>query len=120
MKRFAVIALFLSFACVSLPVGHSTEAQAAFKKTQLVNALDVIRDVAIDAEKVTLLSTNTTRTVVLWHQAALKTIAASDAGWIATVSTGLTNVLNNLPKAERDLLLPYVSLAQALVKGLTQ
>lgn len=120
MKRaILVLALTITAACATLPPGHSSEAQTAFKKTQVVHALDVIRDTAIDAEKVTLLSTDTTRTVVLWHQSALKTIAASEEGWVATVSTGLSGVLDALPKAEREILRPYISLAQALLKGLT-
>lgn len=120
MRRpLLILALTLTAACATLPPGHSTAAQDAFKKTQVVHALDVIRDVAIDAEAVALISTDTTRTVVVWHQSALKTIAASEDGWVATVSTGLSGVLDALPKTERAILLPYVSLAQALLKGIT-
>lgn len=109
-------------ACATLAPGHSPEAQSAFQKGQIVKALDVIRDTATDANAQTpaLLSTETTRKVVKFHQDALNTIKAAKDGWPATVIAAADGVLDQSSPAEKQLLTPYVDLAKALLKGLTQ
>lgn len=114
----SMLALFSSLGCAKAPPTLSPEAQQAFYKTRVIKALDLARDFAIDGEATTpqVLSTETTRKIVLWHQASLKVIQASDAGWAAAITQSLTELRNGLADAEKQKFGPYLALIQVTLQ----
>lgn len=123
MKRVILAIALLGIGCASAPPNLSPLAQTAFRNTQVVKSLDLIRDIAIDAnaqKPAPLISTDTTRKVVQFHQSALKVIDATSTGWRDVVLASLNEVYNNLPPGEKQLLGPYFTLAITTLKGLTQ
>ena len=108
--------------CAKAPPDLSPEAAAAFQKTRVIKALDSFRDFAIDAEAQTpkVLPTATTRKVVLYHQATLKIMQASDTGWVQATSVGLTELVNTLAPEERAKFAPYVALITAILNEVTR
>lgn len=122
--RYAVIALIFSVAAACgashMPPNLTPQAQTAFNKTKAIKTLDLVRDIAIDAnaQSSALMTVDDTRKVVTFHQSSLKIIQASDAGWSQIVVTSLQELLKNLPPSERDLLSPYVNLAIATLKSI--
>lgn len=95
----------------------SASGMAAYNAAKVVQALDLIRDIAIDAEKQTpkVISTDATRKVVLYHQSALKTINAVPGGWKPVVMTGLTELEGQLAAGDKEKLAPYISLLKSLL-----
>ena len=122
MKRFALVLAVLAFGCASAPPNLTPQAHTAFHNTQVIKALDLIRDIAIDAnaQQPELLSTDTTRMIVQYHKASLVIIKATDTGWKTAIIAATEEVLKNLPPNEKALLTPYVTLALVTLKGLTQ
>lgn len=128
MKTLATVLLLASFGCAPytrVPPTLSTAAQRAFRNTQIIKTLDLIRDVAIAAsdQSPPLVSVDTTRNVVLFHQAALKMIQASDAGaassiWKAAILTALDETMKLLPEKERPVLAPYAALIRSTLANL--
>ena len=102
LRRYAA-ALVLTVAlsgCGGAPPPNLTPVgQAAVQATQVIKALDVLRDFAItaNAQNPPLLLTTDTRKVVDFHTAAVKTVTAVPAGWKATVQAGLTQLQADLP-----------------------
>ena len=91
-----LLALVFTIACSgNVPPNLTPEGSAAFQKTRVIKSLDVLRDFAIDAEAQTpkVLSTDTTRRVVTYHQSALRVIQSTDAGWAAAVKASLDEVV---------------------------
>jgi hypothetical protein len=93
-----------------------------------VKVLDVARDAAIGANNVdpVTFSTNSTRSVIAWHRAAIKTIQAVPSGWKPTVKAGIYT-LTCLPvsaqpctpqinQAEVNRLAPYINLVLVVVE----
>lgn len=111
----------LSFvACVHPPPTLGPVAQADYKKTQVIKVLDLLRDAAVDANAQTppLISTATTRKVVTVHQAALRTIQASDQGWASAVGAALAQLGHDptiLP-SEVQKLAPYFTLIASVIQ----
>jgi len=121
--------------CAPTPKPLSPAATAAFHATRVVAVLDVFRDAAIAANSVTppIVTTASTREVVLWHKTALKTIAAVPTGWQATVKAGLFEFTCHpmaaplpppappppctprLKPGEVEKLIPYVGLALVVI-----
>jgi len=93
------------------------EASIAFKATQAVHALDLLRDTATTANAQTppLLTTEVTRKVVLYHQSTVKVIQSSPGGWKVIAETGLDEVTKNLSSADRQTLEPYIALVRAIL-----
>lgn len=120
-----LVALTLSIGCsdgcAKAPPNLTPEASAAFRGLQVVKALDVLREVAIEANKQTppLLSEDVTRKVVTYHQSAVKVIQASPGGWVPAVQTGLDELLKDLPQKEKALLTPYVTLLKTVIAEVT-
>lgn len=106
-------------ACAKPPVDLTPEALVAFRATQAVKVLDVLRDAAIDANatKPPLLSEATTRKVVLYHQATVKITRAAPEGWVPVAKAGLEELERNLTGAEKDHLVPYVRLVKAVLEA---
>lgn len=107
-----LLAIGLLTACAHAPANLSPQGVVAWQATRVIAALDVVRDIAVDANKTTppALSTDTTRKIVTWHRAALTVVHQSPQGWRATVTTTLTELLRTLSEAERHTLQPYVTL----------
>src|SRR6266550_45349 len=79
-------ALVQSACAAKAPPSLSPEATTAWYGTRVIKALDLLRDSATSAEAAhpQLLSTETTRRIVLYHRAALQTIHDAPAGWPTT------------------------------------
>lgn len=90
---------------------------------EIAKILDVIRDVAVDAEAAHVFPTATTRLVVTWHRAALLTLPDGSqprSGWRGTVLAGLMNLKQALSADERKLLGPYIDSATLVVEAVIQ
>lgn len=119
--RIGLLLISISFAaCASAPTGLSPKGVEAFNKTQIIKSLDTLRDIAIDGEKTEpkLISTDTTRKIVLYHRSALLIIDAQGAKAITLVS--LDEVVKNLPEKEKNTLGPYIDLVKIVIKQVTQ
>lgn len=123
-RRFLPILLLLATmggmanACANnTPPNLSPQATLAYKNTQVIKGLNLLRDTAIsaNAQVPPLISEATTRKIVLYHQSAVKTIDSLQSGWKSTVSVGLDEVTRNLPSNERQLLTPYISLVKTVL-----
>ena len=118
--------------CAPVPAPLSPEAKIAFHATRVVQVLDVVRDAAIAANEVTppLLTTASTRKVVLYHKSAVQTIRVAPTGWQPTVKAGLFELtchplaapaqppppcVPQLAPAEVAKLYPYVALALIVI-----
>lgn len=99
-------------------VNLSASGLASYHATRAVKALDLVRDIAITAEEQTpkLMSTASTRKVVLYHQSVIKTMAAVPDGWIAVAEQGLTELQKQIPTEEWKQIDPYVRLVLAIYK----
>lgn len=106
-----------SWGCAKAPPSLSPPGVAAFNALRVVRALDVVRDTAIDAEAQVppLISTADTRTVIDFHEAALKTIAAVPSGWKATVLAGLDQLKTDIVPAAWARIQIYVNLLKAVI-----
>jgi len=108
--------------CAKSPPTLSAAGSAAFQAKRVVDALDVVRNFAIDAEAQDpkVLSTDTTRKVVLWHKAAVSTIGAVPGGWAATVTEGLKQLEQDVLPADWARLQPYIALIRTLIAEVTR
>ena len=127
MKRgfstlIAALLVMATVGCAKAPPSLSPAGTAAFHATRIVRALDLFRDAAISAndQSPPLISTNTTRQIVLYHRSAVTTIGAAPSGWAPVVQTGLAELVKNLPAHERQQLAPYVVLVQTLIAEVTR
>lgn len=123
MKKLLVTLLLVSVVgCAKVPPNLTPAATTAFKGTQVVKALDLLRDTAIsaNAQNPPLLDTDTTRKVVLYHQSSVKIIQASPSGWVPAVNQGLDEVINNLKPGDRELLRPYATLIKTVINEVTR
>jgi hypothetical protein len=113
------VALALMTACHT-PPNLTPEAVVAFHNTRVIKGLDLIRDTAIaaNAQNPPLVSTATTRKVVLFHRSALDTIYAGP-GWQPKVLTALDETVRDLPSAESRLVAPYVVLVKTIIQEVT-
>jgi len=107
-------------ACASLSVNHpplglSPQAREAWYATRVIQALDLLRDTAIDANAQTppLIATATTRKIVVYHRSAITFIHEIPGGWKATVVAGIVEIEDNLSLKEYQLLSPYTRLVKA-------
>jgi hypothetical protein len=90
--------------CAPTPKPLSPEAQTAFYATRVVKVLDVVRDATIAANDLVppIISTESTRKVVLWHKSAVQVIQTVPNGWKPTVKSTLY-VLTCDPRAGTSL-----------------
>ena len=112
--------LFTLSGCASAPPQLSPEAQIKWQGTQVIKALDTVRDMAIAANETVppLLSTATTRKIVVYHDSALDIVHAAPSGWLRIVEVGLEELLQDLPERDKRLLGSYIGLAQGVIRGL--
>ena len=87
-----------------------------YNKTRAIHALDILRDAAIDGEKVGVFSHADTVNVVTYHKSAVQVIAASGAGWKVTVQTALIETVKHLSPAGQAKVAPYVPLVTAILQ----
>lgn len=108
-----------SIDCASAPAAASAQAKAAWRGTQVIKVLDLLRDAAVDANAQTppLISTEDTRKIVLYHRSAIDVTHAAPSGWALMLRTGLDELLKDLPGRERDLIEPYVRIILAVLGG---
>lgn len=104
-------------ACTHAPPALSPTATLAFTNHQIQNDLDRLRDTAVvaNAQVPPLVSSEATRKVVAYHEAAIKTIHATRSGWQATLLTGLDELATALSPPERQILAPYVALVRTVL-----
>lgn len=115
---FLVALLSLAPGCAtSAPPNLSPQAQAAWRGTRIIHALDMVRDIAIDAnaQSPPLLNEATTRQVVLVHQTLITIIHSQSAGWREMVLAGLAGLIEVLPTTDYLQLRPYIQIARAAV-----
>jgi hypothetical protein len=120
MLRTCVLCALLVLApgCAKPPIYLSAQAQAAWRGTRIIHALDVIRDIAIDANASDppLLNEATTRQVVLVHKSLITIVHEQPAGWQGMVLAGLDGLESLLPAGDMSRLLPYIHIARAALK----
>jgi hypothetical protein len=111
-----VIALAAGGCAQNAPPNLTPTAQTAFLDHRVQKGLDVIRDVAVDANNQIppLVSTQTTRQIVRFHRLAIVTIHAGP-GWKAQVTAGLNAALVGAGPNELFLLQPYLVLVSTLL-----
>jgi hypothetical protein len=132
-NRLKAVYLFLSLqviaitvaaalSCAKAPPTLSPAGAAAFQATRVVKALDVLRDFAVEAEaqQPPLISTETTRAVVLYHRSALRTIGAVPGGWKDVVKVGLEELRVKFSAEEKVRFQPYVTLVLTLIEEVTR
>ncbi len=115
MKTIFLLLVISFVACTPAPPAASPKAQLAFQSTRVIKALDILRDFAIDGEAQTpkVVSTATTRKIVLYHRSAITLIHDIPQGWKQTVSDGLDEAVKDVPEAQK--LAPYVGLVKAIL-----
>ena len=123
MKRCLLLLPILALlGCQHAPPTLSPQGTAAFNNTRVIKTLDLLRDVAITANAQTppLLTTPTTRKIVNFHTLALKTIDASQTGWLSAVSVALFQLRSDpsLLPTELQFLNPYFDLAKSVLDAL--
>jgi len=119
---FSALGLVLEQGCAKAPPTLGPAAAIAFENLQVQKSLDTIRDIAIAANDTEppLISTDSTRTIVTWHQSALVVLKAREAGWVSTVSTSLDEAVKHLKPEERTTIGPYVTLAKTILQEATR
>ncbi len=119
MKRLVLLLSLLAVGCAAnLPPNLTPQAQAAWKGTKAIHAIDVVRDIAQSGASTQppLISVTTATAITAWHKAALVTIHEAPVGWPQMVQVGLGQVAATLPAREREQLGPYIALAQTVLK----
>lgn len=106
---------------VKPPPNLSPTGAREWQETRVIKALDLARDIAVEANTTMppLLNQDTTRRVVLYHETALHAIHAAAAGWQAVAQSLTTDLSKTLTSAEQTTLRPYLSSIQAILKELT-
>jgi hypothetical protein len=94
----------------------SAQGKAAYEALKIGKALDVLRDVAVAAERQNpkLLSSASALKVISYHRQVALTMGAVPDGWIAVALTGLEQLTRDLSPAERAQLAPFVELLKTL------
>lgn len=119
MKKLILVALLLSVpACAgNQPPSLTPVGQASVTATQVIKALDVVRDTAVDLNAVQppILSNKVTLQIVNFHESAVKVILAAPTGWKNTVIAALGQLQSDLSPADYARIAPYVALAQTLI-----
>lgn len=121
MKTWIVIGLLtlapMLSACTPPPPNLSPVAQTAFKSTQAIKALDMIRDTAIAAHETTppLLTEQATGTVVSWHRSTIIVVNSAQSGWEAVTLAALDQLADRLSGSDRAALVPYITLARTII-----
>jgi len=117
---FIISLLILSTSCAGNSQPQLSPAgQAAATVTQVIHAIDVVRDTAIaaNAQNPPLISTNNTRKIVDFHESAVKLMVALPTGWKSAVLTSLDELQKNVTVAEWNQISVYVVALKTLIAG---
>jgi len=108
---------FVPSSCAKAPPNLSPAGKAAWTNTRVIKILDLLRDTAVSAaaQNPPLIKFADRQRIVLWHEAAIKTIHATSSGWTATVMAPLDDIVRSLGPSEQQLLMPYVTLLKSIV-----
>lgn len=118
-----VLMLIASASCTSnAPPNLSPEGKLDWSRLQIIKALDLLRNTAIDGHETTppLFSEKTTGAVVTYHRSAITIVHSTSLGWQATLATGLDELVKNLPPAEAQRLGPYIVLIRTVLVEVTK
>lgn len=119
MKLFLLVLCLSLSACAShVPPNLNPEATRAWYGTQIIKALDHVRDAVDDAHHTTppLVDAGTDLKVVQWHQTAVTIVHEAKVGWRNALDASLTGLQANLPPDIWTLIDPYVRLAQSILR----
>ena len=122
MKTFipflACIALVASCAGNTQPT-LSPAGQAAVVVTQVIHAVDVVRDTAIaaNAQNPPMITTANTRRIINFHESSVKLMTALPLGWKTAVLTSLDELQKNLTLTEWNQISVYVTALKTLIAG---
>lgn len=114
--RLALIVLVLVLpgagcAAFTPPPNLNPNGRLAFYQAHAEQPLDILRDAAVDAERVGLLPNASKLKVVTVHRQAIVTIHDAKDGWRRSVADSLRALVKDLPDADGDLVRPYVDAA---------
>lgn len=126
MRRILLLGVFCAslgvggvagYSCATAPPNITPQAVVAFHGTQVIHALDQVRDTAHAAHGTIppLISAQTDLKVVTWHESTITVVRAARDGWIADVLTALDRLKNDLSPVEWQVVAPYVALAKTLL-----
>lgn len=114
--KYALLVLALIFsACSHTPPNLSPAGASAFQRHEIQRDLDLVRDVAIDAQAQMVLSEATTRKIVMWHRSAITIMHNAQTGWVAAVTTSLDELVRDLPPDEAKVITAYVALVKTVL-----
>lgn len=105
--------MLLAPACAqNAPPNLSPAGVSAWQATKVIKALDVVRDIAVDASNTTppLLAHDTMLKIVAWHKTAITVAHATPTGWGPTIKASLGATQQLLSPAEHRQLDPYFAL----------
>lgn len=111
-----LFALVVAPACAHKPPTLGPAASAAWTQHEVQKDLDVVRDIAVDANTQGLLSLKATREVVKWHRTAITLVHDAPSGWKDTVLKGLDELQVNLDPADYRRISQYVALAKTVLQ----
>jgi hypothetical protein len=98
LSACALAALFVVAPGCHAPVTITTaQGKTAFTADQIVQRVNELQSAAIQANGAGGLATSTTRTIVTFCVAADQTLAATPAGWQASVSAAWASAKTQLP-----------------------
>jgi len=121
MKYLLLVGLLFVAGCGAdhRPPNLTPPAVIAWEGTQVLRVLNVIRDVAIDANAVVppQVSTETTRQVVAFHRSAITVVHDAKEGWRAAVNSSLDQLVKNLESHDKAQLAAYVELIRNVLKA---
>ncbi len=126
MKRALLIACIVASSACAVPasVGGRSTAQLtapgvqALHKVEVLKALDVVRDVAIDGEAAKVVPTATAAIVVKTHKGILEVMKQVD--WKSGVLTALDQLKADIPVADRAQFIPYIDSSISIIKAVIQ
>jgi hypothetical protein len=114
---FSFVFVMFVVGCHHAPPTASPTAQVAYQGTQVLQALDLLRDAVITANEQVppIVSTGTTRKVVTYHRMAITVVHEAPNGWKQTVTTALDELVASLSAEDRTFVGPYITLIKEIV-----
>jgi hypothetical protein len=126
--RYVVSLVFVAFlglgfgasSCAKAQPQLSPAGQAAVTGTQVIKALDVVRDFVVDGNRQSppLFTHAETLSVVNTHESIVKAIAAVPNGYQALANATLDTLQASLPSATWARIAPYITLVRSLIAGI--
>ncbi len=126
LLKVLVVAILLSpLACVmpASVAGRSTAQLTApgvqaLHKVEVLKALDVVRDLAIDGEAAKVVPTTTAAIVVKAHKSILEVMKQAD--WKSGTLAALDQLKTDIPTKDRVQFTPYIDSAILIIKAVIQ